>query len=117
MGGFRSGRHGDGRTAENRLRVDIRHIRKNDWLKPGVHGKLSWFQRRLGEKIPTGDIRYVVFGDHETGRADALVLQFRSRSNGGEWQEIRQDVPIEWTACNYGGGRPWLRCPKCDRRC
>ena len=26
-------------------------------------------------------------------------------------------LKISWSKCNYGGaGRPWLHCPKCDRR-
>jgi hypothetical protein len=25
-------------------------------------------------------------------------------------------VPIEWTACRFGGERPWFRCPRCDAR-
>jgi hypothetical protein len=25
-------------------------------------------------------------------------------------------VPLEWTPCNYGGRRPWFRCPRCRRR-
>ena len=27
-----------------------------------------------------------------------------------------QRVSVLWTACNYGGRRPWFRCPKCARR-
>jgi hypothetical protein len=25
-------------------------------------------------------------------------------------------LPLTWSDCNYGGFRPWFRCPKCDRR-
>lgn len=25
-------------------------------------------------------------------------------------------IRIEWTGCNYGGTRPWLCCPRCDRK-
>ncbi len=29
---------------------------------------------------------------------------------------VDQVVPLVWTACQYGGERPWYRCPACDRR-
>ena len=25
-------------------------------------------------------------------------------------------VAVDWTACNYGGARPWFRCPDCGTR-
>ena len=27
-----------------------------------------------------------------------------------------QQIPVSWTPCNYGGTRPWMHCPHCDRR-
>ena len=36
---------------------------------------------------------------------------------------LRQEIPIEWSPCRYGGQRPWFRCPGsprdggCGRRC
>jgi len=35
-----------------------------------------------------------------------------------EWQSEDYPVEVEWTACNYGGSRPWFRCPArgCGRR-
>ena len=26
-------------------------------------------------------------------------------------------IDLAWTACAYGGQRPWWRCPRCQRRC
>lgn len=31
-------------------------------------------------------------------------------------QESYGKIRLEWTQCNYGGMRPWLCCPRCDRR-
>jgi hypothetical protein len=28
----------------------------------------------------------------------------------------RQTIPVVWTRCNFGGGRPWFKCHGCDRR-
>jgi hypothetical protein len=28
----------------------------------------------------------------------------------------QQRIPVTWSRCNFGGLRPWFRCPRCDRR-
>jgi hypothetical protein len=37
---------------------------------------------------------------------------------GGDWKDVKETVPLEWTACNFGGERPWFICPGagCGRR-
>jgi sarcosine oxidase delta subunit len=27
-----------------------------------------------------------------------------------------QQIRVSWTCCNYGGARPWMHCPHCQRR-
>jgi hypothetical protein len=51
----------------------------------------------------------------EVGR---VILNYRSRSNGGEWQPMECPVYLEWTPCNLGGRRAWFLCPArgCGRR-
>lgn len=39
----------------------------------------------------------------------ALVYSHRGRN-------IKQDIEVSSTACNYGGRRYWFVCPTCDRR-
>ena len=40
-----------------------------------------------------------------------VILSFRSRGwDCAEWKSIEQRVPIVWTRCHLGGGRPWFRC-------
>jgi len=53
-----------------------------------------------------GDISSI---DIEDGR-DAIVLKYRTRSYGQEWQSVEQRVPIRWTPCRFGGERPWFLC-------
>jgi hypothetical protein len=31
-------------------------------------------------------------------------------------QLVPQQVRVSWTPCHYGGARPWLHCPYCQRR-
>jgi hypothetical protein len=36
-------------------------------------------------------------------------IQLRSEEG-----EIRAEIPVEYTACHFGGERPWFRCPDAD---
>lgn len=113
MGGSNSGRREYGRKGcvEDCLTIDIGWMRRRGLLWPGASGMLNWTNR--GE--PIGDIRY------RTER-EGLVLNFRYRWRGGEWETVQQPLPIEWTPCRFGGKRPWFRCPgviigkRCGRR-
>jgi hypothetical protein len=61
-------------------------------------------------------IRCVVSGDD---RPDRMTFLYRHRSGmGGEWEDVREPVDLAWTACNFGGERPWFLCPRvgCGRR-
>jgi len=30
--------------------------------------------------------------------------------------QVTQHIHISWTRCNFGGSRPWMHCPHCNRR-
>ena len=30
-------------------------------------------------------------------------------------QVVPQQIRVSWTRCNYGGARPWMHCPHCQR--
>jgi hypothetical protein len=45
-----------------------------------------------------------------TGGRDAVRLNYRIRSSGGDWQPVSQRIPIHWTPCRFGGERPWFIC-------
>ena len=48
----------------------------------------------------------------EDEKPKGLILTCRHRSSPGDESEgIREPVPLTWTACNFGGQRPWLICP------
>lgn len=108
MGGTGSGswyRWDSKATTESQHRVDIRWMRKHGYLRAGSVGILSWSLR--GE--PTGVISFRV-------EQDQIVLNYRQRPHGGEWEDVEEVVRFDRTACNYGGYRMWFLCPHCWRR-
>ena len=38
-----------------------------------------------------------------------ILLELRNQS-------VPQNVQVSWTRCHFGGFRPWLHCPHCERR-
>lgn len=93
-------------TTEEVNRIDIRYMRQQGLLRwPGCTGSLSW---SCGGE-PTGSIRYRV-------EQERLVLNYRYRSHGEEWQDIEEPVWFDRTPCNFGGERLWFLCPHCGRR-
>jgi hypothetical protein len=109
MGGIGSGtwcRWSKQETTESCKRIDIRYMRRNGLLVPGSSNSLSWSCN--GE--PSGSIRYRYSGG-------CLLLDFKFRVNGGEWEPVEQIVPLTSTACNYGNSRQWFLCPRCNYRC
>jgi hypothetical protein len=92
--------------------VDVRYLHRNELLKPGSWFSLRW--SRAGRE--TGSIRVAVEG---SDRPERMLLLYRRRSGpGDEWEDVHEPVSLEWTACNFGGERPWLVCPGagCGRR-
>jgi hypothetical protein len=53
---------------------------------------------------------------------DCLVVSYRIRRHGGEWQDVEQPTRIVWMPCRFGGARPYFVCPgsvngiACSRR-
>ena len=41
---------------------------------------------------------------------------YKSRTNGGDWQELNYEIELETTKCNFGGERYWFKCPECNKR-
>jgi hypothetical protein len=86
-------------------RLDIRYMKQHGLIRLGSIGSLSWFR---GDQ-QTGSIGFRV-------KLDCLVLDYRYRSVGGDWEPVQETIWLDWTACHYGGQRPWFRCPWCFRR-
>lgn len=109
MGGMGSGRRYQGGkdTTSDMRTLDIRRLHRDDLLTPGM--AFGWKWTRNDEEVASIRI---------STEADRVILNYRSRSNGGEWQPMEYPIYLEWTDCNLGGMRPWFLCPArgCGRR-
>ncbi len=109
MGGIGSGRRSQSgkRTTDDMRPLDIRRIHRDGLLSPGR--AFGWQWTRNGEEVASIQMRT------ETNR---VILAYRNRSYGGDWQSMEYPVYLEWTDCNLGGKRPWFLCPAqgCRRR-
>lgn len=107
MGGYNSGRHGGKRTTSDMRALDVRKMARDGLLKPGQ--SFAWNWSRGGNTIASINLKVA---------ADSVMLDYRSRTNGGEWQERSYPVRLAWTPCHYGGQRAWWLCPAvgCGRR-
>ena len=108
MGVFGSGRgqNGKGTTSEMRA-LDIRRLQRDGLLAPGRW--FMWRWSRNGEDVASIRIRT---------ETDRVILNYRSRSNGGDWQPMEYPVFLDWTSLHLGGRRAWFLCPGkgCGRR-
>ncbi len=92
--------------------IDVRSLHREGLLRPWRWLSLPW--SRAGRE--TGSIRGAVTGNE---KPEQVILTYRHRSGpSGEWEDVRETVPLTWTACNFGGQRPWFICPGtgCGRR-
>ena len=114
MGGFGSTRWNwvsTNDTVEANRALDVTRLNRAGCLRPDYSGGWEW--TRDGERIAW--IRFRRSRDH-------LVLSYRVRRHGEEWQEIQQPTQIVWTPCPFGGARPYFGCPGvvdgivCNRR-
>ena len=106
MGGFGSGQSSNARgTVEGCRSIDVRYLAKEGLLRPSSSATLSWTNEH-GEQTGSIEVRAI---------DDAIVLVYRYRVDGEEWQDVTDRVRVAWTPCNYGGRRAWFVC-RCRRR-
>lgn len=94
------------RSTNNLHRLDVRTIQGKGLLNPGA--SFTWQWTRRGATVASIGIN--------VDTTNAVTLYYRTRHHGGDWQDKRYQVAIDWTPCNYGGKRPWWLCPCCGRR-
>lgn len=109
-GGMRcgAGRPGWKRKAEQSMSFDVRQIARKGLLRPGA---FSWhWTSNYGERVGSVGVR--VASDPER-----VILTYQWTPYNSEPRHVECSLQIERTPCNYGGVRPWFRCPSCGRRC
>jgi hypothetical protein len=115
VGGIGSGswyRFNKKTTVEECRSLDVRRLHREGLLKPGR--LFSWTWSRAGREVAS--IGALVEG---VDQAERIVLLFRHRrSPSVDWEDVEEPVELAWTACNFGGERPWFICPGagCGRR-
>ncbi len=108
MGGYGSGRRWSSHdTTDGYRRLDVRYMQREGLLQARSTGSLQWSSR--GEITGNIDFR---------AEADRVVLSYKSRERGKDWESLEYAVGLERTRCNFGGTRTWFLCPAlgCGRR-
>lgn len=108
MGGWGSGRWQNGKLTTIDMRaLDVRRLHRGGLLRSG--SAFGWHWTIEGEEVSSIRMRT---------ESDRVVLTYRSRSDGGEWEPMEYPVLVDWTNCHLGGRRPWFLCPArgCGRR-
>lgn len=110
MGGSGSGcrwHYGARDTVEDCRSIDVRRWKRGGMLTPGRW--FNWQWSRNGEVVANINVRA------EAGR---VLLSYRIRQGGGDWESVEEPVTLDTTPGTYGGHRVWFRCPAvgCGRR-
>jgi len=106
MGGLGSGNWRGAPRESAFWRLDIDRLKRTNCLRPGLVS-ISW--NRNGERVASIRLRFSDDLDHVT-------LIYRTRSRGGDWEDIRDPVQLDLTKPYFGGVRYWFICPGCQRR-
>jgi hypothetical protein len=94
VGGTGSGRRNQsGRgTTSDCWSLDVRRFQREGLLTPGQ--VFGWNWTRDGETLASIFVR---------AGSDTLTLNYRQRLGNEVWQPMEYTVPLDWTACTYGG--------------
>jgi hypothetical protein len=96
MGGFGSGRGQSGKDTTSDYRaLDVRRLQRDGLLTPGR--SFGWNWTRDGETVASIQVR---------AEADRVILNYRHKSGGSDWQPMDYPVQLEWTPCTWAGGAP-----------
>jgi hypothetical protein len=105
MGGPGSGRwyrwQGSKTTVEGCRQIDVR-----DWHRRGL---LQGWGFTWSWHTCDGEREAWILVRVKPGRQ--VILMYRVRAGGGEWQDVEEPIALAWTPCRYGGQRPWFICP------
>jgi hypothetical protein len=103
MGVYRGGKD----TTDCYHALDVRWLYRKRILERSCSTTINW--HRGDDVIASIGVR---------NQAGNLEIEYTHTGREGERTRYCYSVEIEWTRCNYGGTRPWFRCPArdCGRR-
>lgn len=103
----RSRRQGGGRLATDvALRLDVNELWRSGCFRNLATGTVHWHKGQPREASVS------FYGDRER-----IVLLSVQRLSDDSVPEARYEIEIAWSACHFGGLRPWFVCPACDGHC
>jgi hypothetical protein len=107
VGGYGSGRKLGANCTVDYLWIDARQWQREGRLADGAIFNTSWL--RAGKNIGNIDVK---IGNGQ------VILSYSCSQKGGAWERLEYPIPLETTACHYGGVRYWFTCPAlgCGRR-
>lgn len=108
MGGFGSGRWyrwNKRNFLDAQLPIDVRRWEREGLLRPG--NSFVWCTPQ------TPQVYYVI---NVRVEASQVILMFRQRAQGEDWQEVEDSIGLTHTPCHFGGQRVWFLCPVCQQR-
>jgi hypothetical protein len=90
--------------------IDIRRLSRHRQATNRTHFSWGWRDNDTGEILASIAVH--------VERFDCVVLRYRTREPGKQWEEVNQPVSLAFTRCHYGGKRPWFLCPgrACGKR-
>lgn len=123
MGGLGSGRweYATTPTVEECRHLDIDRI-KGRTERPDTQGWVYWGDREDPDSWLTVAAEGERHLEDETRPAALRLTYTITDTRTDEETEVDYPVPLEYTECNFGGVRPWFRCPgvvdgeQCGRR-
>ena len=94
-------------TTDDHGSIDVRRWQRQGLLIPNQSFDCQWSRRGK----PFASIRVRT----EPGQ---IILIYRHRSGGEDWQDESYPIRLDRTPCHFGGDRPWFLCPAmgCGRR-
>src|SRR5215831_4403267 len=92
-------------------------------MKPRNVNRLVKIARiKCGKRIGPGDSEVALYMEISTfcrpepsdrawvSERHRVTLKYRSRRYGADWASVKQQFPVVWTPCRFGGERPWFTC-------
>ena len=113
MGGIGSGRPAMYSTnmVEDCLSLNVNFLHRQGNLRNGSAGSLQWSSN--GRRVSSIGFRM---------EGNQFILDYRHRSYGDKWEDVKEHVLVVRNPCRFGGTRPFFICPSvmngvvCGRR-